>query len=157
GGGITHRHAADVGGGTQVALHHGRRWHLHVGDVVEARADRVGGQIRADVDVESNQRPNGGGVVRAVEPLERSTPRVGVGRRRRKGEDRQLYDEHGDREPPHPRPRVITTQKATPASPSCQPESSWTRGGKPPFVFICKEHDAAGGATHTRKIVSISS
>ena len=42
------------------------------------RADRVGGQIGADVDVESEERPNRGRVLGAIEPLERATPRVGV-------------------------------------------------------------------------------
>jgi hypothetical protein len=76
----------------QVALHHRRRRHLHVGDVVEARADRVGGQIFADVDVQSKERPNRSRVLRAIEPLEGATPRVAV----RRGDGVESRLERGD-------------------------------------------------------------
>ena len=53
--GIANRQHRDAAGGAQVALHQRRRERLHVGDVVEAVADRVGGQERGDVDVEAEQ------------------------------------------------------------------------------------------------------
>ena len=74
--------AADLAGGAQVALHQLRREVLHVGDVVEAGADRVGRQVGADVDVEAEQVAHRGGVLGAVQALER-TP-AGTRRRARR-------------------------------------------------------------------------
>jgi hypothetical protein len=45
-----------VRGGAHVALQHGCRGCLHVGDVVEAGADRVGRQVGVDVDLEPEER-----------------------------------------------------------------------------------------------------
>ena len=52
---IADREAADLAGRAQVALHQRRRERLHVGDVVEAVADRVGRQEGVDVDVDAEQ------------------------------------------------------------------------------------------------------
>ncbi len=70
-----------MGGGSQVALHHGGRRHLHVGNVVEACADGVGRQVGAHVEVKPEQRAHRGPVLRAIESLKRPASRVGVGRR----------------------------------------------------------------------------
>ncbi len=78
---IADRQPADLAGGAQIALHQLRREVLHVGDVVEAGADGVGRQIRADVDVEAEQVAHRGGVLGAVQPLERTPARVAAWRR----------------------------------------------------------------------------
>ena len=70
GGRIADGEAADVRRRTHVALHRRRRRHLHVGDVVEAGADGVGGQEGVDVDVESEQRFDRRGVLGAIQALE---------------------------------------------------------------------------------------
>ena len=64
--------AADLAGGAQVALHQLRREVLDVGDVVEAGADRVGRQLGVDVDVEAEQVAHRGGVLGAIQALERT-------------------------------------------------------------------------------------
>ena len=52
---VADREAADRARRAQVAFHQRRRERLHVGDVVEAAADRVGRQERVDVDVDAEQ------------------------------------------------------------------------------------------------------
>ncbi len=79
---IADRDAAHVRRRAHVALHHRRRRRLHVGDVVEAGADRVSRQIGADVDVESEERPDRGRVFGAVEPLEHAASGIRLRRGR---------------------------------------------------------------------------
>ena len=73
---VADREAADLAGGAQIALHQLRREILHVGDVVEAGAHRVGRQVGVHVDVEAEQIAHGGGVLGAIEPLEWTPARV---------------------------------------------------------------------------------
>ncbi len=81
--GIADRQHRDAARGAQIAFHQRRREGLHVGDVVEPVADRVGGQERRHVDVEIEQVPNLARVLGAVQSLERAPPRIRVGRRGR--------------------------------------------------------------------------
>ncbi len=73
---IAERIAADLRRGPEVALEHGRRERLDVGDVVEAVADRVGRQQGADIDVDAEQIAHRVGVFGAIQPLERSAAGV---------------------------------------------------------------------------------
>ena len=89
--GVADDRARDVGRRAQVALHHRRRRHLDVRDVVEARADRVRRQIFRHVDVDAEHRLDRGRVFRAVEPLE--GPATGI-RRGGRGVERGLERRH---------------------------------------------------------------
>ena len=72
---------ADLARRAKVALHQRRRKTLHVGNVVEAAAERVGRQERVHVDVDTEQVAHGAGILGAVQSLERPPPRVRIQRR----------------------------------------------------------------------------
>ncbi len=69
---IPERDTHDLSSRAQVALHDRRRWHLHVGDVVEIRALGIERQKAAHVHVESEHVANRTSVLGPVEPLERT-------------------------------------------------------------------------------------
>ncbi len=71
--------AADLARGAEIPLHQLRREVLDVGDVVVAGADGVGREPGVDVHVDANQVLDGGGVLGAVEALERTPARTRVG------------------------------------------------------------------------------
>ncbi len=97
GGAIADGQAADLAGRAQVALHQLRREALDVGDVVEAGADGVGREPRGDVHLEAEEVLDGGGVLRAIQPLERtpSGTRRGGGRLVHRGLERVHHRHHG--------------------------------------------------------------
>ena len=64
--------------GPQVALHDGRRRHLHVGDVVEVRALGVERQIRGDVHTDAQQILDRRRILGAVQALERPGARLRI-------------------------------------------------------------------------------
>ena len=70
--------AADLAGRAQVAFHQRRGNRLRVGDVVEAVAQRVGGEIGVDVDVDREQVLHGALVLGAIEPLRRAPAGIGI-------------------------------------------------------------------------------
>ena len=78
---IADRERADAVGGAQVAFHQRRREALRVGDVVEAGADLIRRQERADVDVEREQRVHGARVLGAIQALERAMAGIRIERR----------------------------------------------------------------------------
>ena len=78
GAGITDRQAAHLRGRPQITFEQGRRHRLHVGDVVEVVADRVGGQQRRHVDVEIEDVLDLLRVLRAVQALERPVTGIGL-------------------------------------------------------------------------------
>ena len=113
---IADRQPADLAGSAQVALHQLRREVLHVGDVVEAGADRVGGKVGAGVDVETDQVAHRGSVLGAIQPLERAPPRPrrrgggGVHRRLERGDhgrDRHRVGTRGAGRRHHPGPELL--------------------------------------------------
>ena len=85
---IADREPADLARRAQVALEQRRRERLHVGDVVEALAERVGRQERGDVDVEREQIVHGARVLGAVQTLERPPARI---RRAPRPRDRSAF------------------------------------------------------------------
>jgi hypothetical protein len=78
----------------EVAFEQRRRHALHVGDVVEAGAHRVGRQEGVDVDVEIEELADGARVLGAIEALEHPAPGVRV--RGRRGVDAGL-ERHRER------------------------------------------------------------
>ena len=76
------RHAADLRGRRDVAIHQGGRHPQHLGVVVEAEARHVAREQRPAVDLERQQVANDVDVLGAIEPMRGHPPRV-----RRRGAD----------------------------------------------------------------------
>ena len=72
---IAERQRADAARGAQIALHQRRGRGLHVGDVVEAVAARVGRQKRGDVDIEADQVVDRPSILGAIQALKRTPAR----------------------------------------------------------------------------------
>ena len=68
--GIAQREPAHLAGGRQVRFEQRRRQVLHVGDIVEAGAHRLAGQIRRRVDFDAEQVPDRSRVLGTVKALE---------------------------------------------------------------------------------------
>ena len=81
--GTSHRNAADLARGGQVALQQRRRDAEHAGDVVEPVAGPVGWQQLRDVDLQVEEVAHGMVVLGPVQPVERlGAPGIRIGGRR---------------------------------------------------------------------------
>ena len=82
GGRVAQRQPRDVAGSVQVGFEQGGREHLGIGDVVEVRALGVEREVFAGVDVEIEEVLDRTFVLGAVQALEGTGARIGVGRER---------------------------------------------------------------------------
>ena len=77
--GLPRRQAGDLAGRVHVAVHQGGRDGEDVGDIVEAIAGIVDGQILAHIDIQGEKIANRIGVFRAVHAPKRGAAGIGIG------------------------------------------------------------------------------